>query len=60
MMMAQSGLRHILAGDLLQAEVATGTDHGKKAPEYMQKGMLILNEFAVTVCMYPSCLFVIM
>jgi hypothetical protein len=56
MMMTQYGLTHISAGELLRAEVATGTDDGKKAQEYMQKGMLVPNEIVVTVCMYPSCL----
>jgi adenylate kinase len=46
---AKYGLTHISAGDLLRAEVATGTDDGKKAQEYMQKGMLVPNEIVVTM-----------
>jgi hypothetical protein len=50
--MAQYGLTHISAGDLLRAEVAAGTDSGNKAQEYMQKGMLVPDEIVVTVCVF--------
>ncbi|ERN20024.1 hypothetical protein AMTR_s00071p00171040 [Amborella trichopoda] len=43
------GLVHIAAGDLLRAEVAQGTANGKKAKEYMEKGMLVPDEIVVTM-----------
>lgn len=45
----QYDLVHIAAGDLLRAEIATGTDNGKCAKEYMEKGQLVPDEIAVTV-----------
>ncbi|XP_078433112.1 adenosine monophosphate kinase [Wolffia australiana] len=41
------GLVHIAAGDLLRAEVAAGTENGKQAKEYMEKGMLVPDEIVV-------------
>ncbi|KAF5178738.1 Adenylate kinase protein [Thalictrum thalictroides] len=41
------GLVHIAAGDLLRAEVAAGTENGKRAKEYMEKGELVPNEIVV-------------
>jgi len=41
------GLVHISAGDLLRTEVAAGTENGKKAKEYMEKGQLVPNEIVV-------------
>ncbi|URD91187.1 Adenylate kinase, active site lid [Musa troglodytarum] len=43
------GLGHIAAGDLLRAEVAAETEIGKRAKEYMEKGMLVPDEVVVTV-----------
>ncbi|CAA6669472.1 unnamed protein product [Spirodela intermedia] len=43
------GLVHIAAGDLLQAEVAAGTENGKQAKYYMEKGMLVLDEIVVNM-----------
>ncbi|CAA0827784.1 Adenylate kinase 2- chloroplastic [Striga hermonthica] len=40
-------LVHVAAGDLLRAEVASGTDNGKLAKEYMEKGQLVPNEIVV-------------
>lgn len=40
-------LVHIAAGDLLRAEVAAGTENGKRAKEYMEKGQLVPNEIVV-------------
>lgn len=40
----QFGLVHISAGDLLRAKIAAGTDSGKRAKEYMEKGKLVLDE----------------
>ncbi|URE15505.1 Adenylate kinase, active site lid [Musa troglodytarum] len=43
------GLVHIAAGDLLRAEIASGTEKGKLAKEYMEKGMLVPDEIVVVV-----------
>lgn len=45
----QFGLVHISAGDLLRAEIAAGTDNGKRAKEYMEKGKLVPDEIVVLV-----------
>jgi len=41
------GLAHIAAGDLLRAEVASGTENGIRAKEYMEKGSLVPNDIVV-------------
>jgi len=41
---------HIAAGDLLRAEIATGSENGKRAKQYMEKGQLVPDEIAVMVC----------
>ncbi|GLJ16774.1 hypothetical protein SUGI_0288810 [Cryptomeria japonica] len=43
------GLVHISAGDLLRAEVAAGTENGKRAKEYMEKGSLVPDEIVCTM-----------
>lgn len=40
---------HISAGDLLRAEIAAGSDNGKQAKEYMEKGQLVPDEIVVNV-----------
>ncbi|CAN1235645.1 Adenylate kinase 2, chloroplastic [Linum perenne] len=40
-------LVHIAAGDLLREEIASGSDNGKRAKEYMEKGQLVPNEIVV-------------
>ncbi|KAK3200702.1 hypothetical protein Dsin_024117 [Dipteronia sinensis] len=41
------GLVHIAAGDLLRAEIASGSENGKQAKEYMEKGQLVPDEITV-------------
>ena len=43
------GLTHISAGDLLRAEVASGTENGLKAKEFMDAGKLVPNDIVVTM-----------
>lgn len=40
----QFGLVHISAGDLLRAEVASGSEAGRKAESFMKQGNLVPNE----------------
>ncbi|XP_022133521.1 adenylate kinase, chloroplastic [Momordica charantia] len=40
-------LVHIAAGDLLRAEVNSGSKNGKLAKQYMEKGQLVPNEIVV-------------
>lgn len=44
---AKYNLVHIAAGDLLRAEISAGSEKGKKAKEYMEKGQLVPNEIVV-------------
>lgn len=51
----QYGLVHIAAGDLLRAEISSGSENGKRAKEYMEKGQLVPNEIVVMVGLAISC-----
>ncbi|XP_027355876.1 adenylate kinase, chloroplastic [Abrus precatorius] len=41
------GLVHVAAGDLLRAEIATGSENGKRAKQYMEMGQLVPDEIVV-------------
>nr|KYP68787.1 hypothetical protein KK1_022428 [Cajanus cajan] len=41
------GLVHVAAGDLLRAEISTGSQNGKRAKQYMEKGQLVPDEIVV-------------
>lgn len=49
-MVLQFGLVHISTGDLLRAEVSSGTEIGNKAKEYMNAGRLVPDEIVTAVC----------
>ncbi|KAG8046932.1 hypothetical protein GUJ93_ZPchr0008g14011 [Zizania palustris] len=44
MIVEKYGLVHISTGDLLRAEVSSGTEIGNKAKEYMDNGMLVPDQ----------------
>ncbi|TVU43751.1 hypothetical protein EJB05_10242 [Eragrostis curvula] len=46
---AKFGLVHISAGDLLRAEIAAGTENGKQAKEFMEKGQLVPDDIVVNM-----------
>lgn len=50
LLLFQYGLVHISTGDLLRAEVSSGTEIGKKAKEYMDNGMLVPDQVVTDVC----------
>lgn len=45
----QFGLVHIAAGDLLRTEISSGSENGKQAKEFMDKGQLVPDEIVVMV-----------
>ncbi len=44
---AKYGYTHLSSGDLLRAEVASGSERGKQLNELMQKGLLVSNQFVL-------------
>lgn len=48
------GLAHISAGDMLRAEVAKGSEYGKKVSSYMESGQLVPDDVVITIV--KSCL----
>eukprot|EP00850_Spirogloea_muscicola_P014012 SM000098S25092 [mRNA] locus=s98:116199:121868:- [translate_table: standard] len=42
-------LTHISAGDLLRAEVAAGTEYGKRVKSYMDSGSLVPDDVVITI-----------
>ena len=51
------GLNHISTGDVLRAEIKNGTELGKTAASYIDKGNLIPDELMVSILasVYDSC-----
>ncbi|KAM0822808.1 hypothetical protein ACQ4PT_071275 [Festuca glaucescens] len=49
MIVEKYGLVHISTGDLLRAEVSSGSDIGNKAKEYMDNGMLVPDQVVTDV-----------
>ena len=45
------GWEHISTGDMLRAHVAEGTELGRKAQEYMQKGLLTPDDLVIDMFM---------
>ncbi|XP_050158325.1 adenylate kinase 2, chloroplastic-like isoform X2 [Malus sylvestris] len=43
------GLVHVAAGDLLGAEIASGSENGRRAREHMEQGKLVPDEIVVMV-----------
>lgn len=50
----QFGLVHVSTGELLRAEVSSGSEIGNKAKEYMNTGRLVPDEVVISVLHY-SC-----
>ncbi len=46
---AKTGWQHISTGDLLRAEIAEGTELGKTANSYMEKGNLVPDEIVINM-----------
>lgn len=49
LLVLQFGLVHISTGDLLRAEVSSGTEIGNKAKEFMNAGRLVPDEVVTAV-----------
>ena len=46
---AKYGIPHISTGDIFRANIKEGTELGKKAQEYMNKGELVPDELVVEI-----------
>mmetsp|Transcript_9110 Transcript_9110/g.14034 ORF Transcript_9110/g.14034 Transcript_9110/m.14034 type:complete len:114 (-) Transcript_9110:1277-1618(-) len=44
------GIKHISTGDALRHHVKTGTDLGKEAKAYMERGDLVPDELVIGIC----------
>lgn len=51
MIVEKYGLVHISTGDLLRAEVSSGTEIGNKAKEYMETGRLVPDDIVTSIVM---------
>lgn len=51
MIVEKYGLVHISTGDILRAEVSSGTEIGKKAKEYIDNGKLVPDEIVTDMVM---------
>ena len=51
MLAEKYGIPHISTGDIFRANIKEGTDLGKKAKEYMDKGLLVPDELVVDLVM---------
>lgn len=57
----QYDLVHVAAGDLLRAEIASGSENGKLARKHMDQGQLVPDEIVVMVRkLYPCWLIVLL
>lgn len=57
----QYDLVHVAAGDLLRAEIASGSENGKLARKYMDQGQLVPDAIVVMVGkLYPCWLIVLL
>jgi adenylate kinase len=50
----QFGLVHISTGDILRAEVSSGTEIGNKAKEFMNAGRLVPDEIVTAVLNFSN------
>ncbi len=51
MIASKYGIPHISTGDIFRANIKAGTELGKKAKEYMDKGLLVPDELVVDLIM---------
>ena len=48
---AKYGIPHISTGDIFRANIKNGTELGKKAKTYMDRGLLVPDELVVSIRM---------
>ena len=51
MIAAEFGIPHISTGDIFHANIKEGTELGKKASEYMERGLLVPDELTLQLIM---------